>query len=489
MSAPATGRGAGGAAAGPPTADRAAWRALGVALVAMFMTLLDVSIVNVALPSIEASLGASQSDLQWIVSGYALTFALALVPAGRVGDARGRRTVYLVGLVGFVLASAACGAAQTSGQLTAARLLQGAAAGTVVPQVTGFVQQLFRGPERGRAFGVLGTVVGISTAVGPVLGGLILAVAGEDQGWRWIFLVNLPIGVVALVLARRSLPAPAPGAGRRQSLDPVGVLLLGTALVLLLLPLLEQREWEGAAKWLLLPAAALVLGAFVLWERRHARRSQPLVDLRLFRSVSYSVGTAIAFAYFSGMTAIFFVLALFFQSGEGYTPLQSGLALTPFALGSAVAAMLGGRLVSRYGRSLVVVGLATVAAGLAVTDLVIGSDPERVGLLTALPLLVAGAGSGLVITPNQTLTLATVPVGQGGAAGGVLNTFQRIGAAMGIALVGGVVFNRLETTGGDWSEAVAIGLRWSIALFGLALVLGVAELVRDRRRAGRGQPA
>ncbi|RJK96552.1 MFS transporter [Vallicoccus soli] len=452
------------------------------------MTLLDVSIVNVALPSIEGSLGATQSDLQWILSGYALTFALALVPAGRVGDARGRRTVYLVGLAGFVLASAACGAAQTSWQLTAARLVQGAAAGAVIPQVSGFIQQLFQGADRGRAFGVLGATIGLSTAVGPVLGGVILAVAGEDQGWRWIFLVNVPLGAVALVLARRYLPAPRPHRGPRESLDPVGVALLGTALVLLLLPLLEQREWEGAAKWLLLPAAAVVLAGFVLWERHHARRSQPLVDLRLFRSASYAFGTGLALAYFSGFTAIFFVLALYFQSGEGYSPLLSGLAITPFAVGSAFASAAGGRLVGRYGRALVVVGLATVAVGLAAADLVIAGDPERVGLLTALPLLVAGLGSGLVITPNQTLTLATVPVEQGGAAGGVLNTFQRIGAAIGIALVGGVVFNRLESSGGDWSEAVATGLRWSIALFAVALALGVAELVRDRRRPAPARP-
>ena len=182
------------------------WRAFAVCLGAGFMTLLDVSIVNVALPSIEASLGAGPSDLQWIVAGYTLAFGLVLVPAGRLGDVRGRRTVFVAGLTGFVVASAACGLATTPEMLAVMRLVQGLAAGVLNPQVVGLIQQLFTGPERGRAFGLFGATIGVSTAVGPLLGGLLLAVFGEDQGWRAVFLVNVPLGAVLIPLALRYLP-------------------------------------------------------------------------------------------------------------------------------------------------------------------------------------------------------------------------------------------------------------------------------------------
>ena len=193
----------------PPddTPDPRRWRALSVTLTAGFMSLLDVSIVAVALPSMRESLGASPAAIQWVVSGYALTFGLALVPAGRLGDAVGRRRMFLAALAGFVVCSAAAGAAQNEGMLVAARLAQGVAAGALAPQNSALIQQLFRGAERGRAFGFFGATVGISTAAGPVLGGVILALAGGPGGWRWIFYVNVPIGLVALVLAARLLPA------------------------------------------------------------------------------------------------------------------------------------------------------------------------------------------------------------------------------------------------------------------------------------------
>src|SRR4051812_13407985 len=181
--------------------DPRRWKALGVCLVAGFMTLLDVSIVNVALPSIKIGLGAGDNELQWIVSGYALTLGLLLVPSGRAGDAHGRRTVFMIGVALFSLASAVCGLAPSAGVLIAARLLQGCAGGLITPQISGFIQTLFRGQERGIAFGLFGTVVGISTAIGPLLGGALIALFGTDEGWRAVFFVNLPVGVVALVLA------------------------------------------------------------------------------------------------------------------------------------------------------------------------------------------------------------------------------------------------------------------------------------------------
>ena len=463
--------------------DPRRWRAFTVCLVAGFMTLLDVSIVNVALPSLREGTGASQSQLQWVVSGYALAFGLALVPSGRLGDLRGRRTVFVAGLVAFTLASAVCGLAPSPWWLVAARLVQGLAGGVLNPQVSGLVQELFRGAERGKAFGLLGATIGLSTAVGPLAGGALIAAFGPDLGWRAVFFVNVPVGVVAVVLALRLLPAPS----RRpvSGLDPGGALLLGVAVLLLLLPVVESRTWTGAAKWALVPAGLVVLALFVVHERRvSARGGEPMVDLGLFRLRSYALGAGLGLVYFAGFTAIFFVLALYLQSGLGYTALEAGLAVTPFALGSAAASALGGRVVTRVGRPLVAAGLAAVVVGLVATDLVLGADWSLpVGVATVPSLLLAGIGSGLVISPNITLTLSQVPVERAGSAGGVLQTGQRIGAAVGIAVVGAVLFSTLAGSRGDWDAAVRDALWVSVAVVAVALVLALADLRTESRRA------
>jgi EmrB/QacA subfamily drug resistance transporter len=469
--------------AGP---DPRRWKALAVCLVAGFMTLLDVSIVNVALPSIREGIGASTSELQWVVSGYALTFGLVLVPSGRLGDARGRRTMFIVGVALFTLSSLAAGLAPTALLLVVSRLVQGVGGGILNPQISGLIQELFRGPERGKAFGWLGTVIGISTAVGPVLGGLIIRLLGVEAGWRWIFFVNIPIGLAAIALSTRLLPAPEPAeAAPRRDLDLVGVGLLGAGVLALLLPLVQEQQWPGAAKWWLVVLGVTLLALFVLWERRYAARGHaPLVDLTLFSLQSYSAGSALALAYFSGFTGIFFVLTLYFQGGLHYTPLAAGLAVTPFAAGSAVAAAVGGRLVSRAGRPLVVVGLVAVVVGLVLTDVALAryGDSPSAGWWTVAPLLLAGVGSGLVITPNQTLTLSEVPVRQAGTAGGVVQTGQRIGTAAGIALVGSLYFSTLASSHGDYTNAASQGLRAATALTAVSLAIGIADLLRTRRR-------
>jgi EmrB/QacA subfamily drug resistance transporter len=463
---------------------------MSVALVAGFMTLLDVSIVNVALPSIRADLHLGSGELQWVLSGYALTFGLLLVPAGRFGDARGRRTAFIFGLGVFTLASAAAGLATGALWLIAARLVQGAAAGVVNPQVSGLIQQLFQPAERGRPFGLLGATIGVSTAVGPLLGGLLIQLFGAQEGWRWIFYINVPIGVVAILLGWRWIPGKPAAQRERESMDPVGVLLLGVGVVLLLLPLVQEREWPGPGKWLLIVAAVAVLAGFVGWERRFARHGTPVVDLDLFRVRSYALGALIGLLYFAGFTTIFFIYTLFLQSGLHYTALEAGLAVTPFALGSAGAAAVGGRIVNRFGRPLVAIGLALVAFGLAATVLVLHFVPGRgAGWAAALPLLIAGLGSGLVISPNQTLTLAEVPVRRAGSAGAVLQTGQRIGTAVGIAAVGAVFFNRLAATHGSWGLAFRTALLVTIGFVLIALVAAVWDVLGARRRGHTGRPA
>ncbi|MGZ4618570.1 MAG: MFS transporter [Frankiaceae bacterium] len=471
--------------------DPRRWKALAVCLVGAFMVLLDVSIVNVALPSIRASLGASASDLQWVVSGYAFTFGLLLVPAGRFGDARGRRTVFVFALGLFTLASMACGLAPSSLFLIVARLIQGLAGGMLTPQTSAVIQQMFRGQERGTAFGLLGTVVGISTAVGPLLGGALIAAFGAEHGWRFVFFINLPIGLALMPFAWRLLPRPDEEQQRRHDYDPVGVGLLGSAVVVLLLPLVQEQQWHGPAKWLLVPLAAILLGLFLAWEVRYARRGkEPLVELGLFRLRSYSFGISMITLYFAGFTPLFFVFTLYLQIGLGYSALQAGLSITPFALGSAVAAAVGGRIVTRVGRLLIVVGLVMVAVGFVGTLVAVHYVPQHgTGWATLAPLVLGGLGSGLVIAPNQALTLADVPVRRAGTAGGLLQTGQRIGAAIGIAAVGSVFFSRVAATHGrDFADAYRHGLTVATAFVVAALLLATADVVLGRRRATETQP-
>ncbi|MGH3963399.1 MAG: MFS transporter [Pseudonocardiaceae bacterium] len=456
-----------------------------------FMSLLDVSIVTVALPSIEQSLDASVAQVQWVVSGYALAFGLLLVAGGRLGDALGRRRMFLVALTGFILTSALCGAAPNAELLVAARLLQGVAAGMLTPQNSGLIQVLFHGPERGRAFGIFGATVGLSTAVGPVLGGLILTAAGGPEGWRWIFFVNVPIGLIALVAAARLVPSRQRTGQRLVSqIDVVGAVLLGAGVLCLLLPLVQVESGGLGRLWWLFGLAPVLIALFLRWERRMVRRDRaPLLDTRLLSATpGYPAGAALGMVYFIGFSGIWLVFALYFQHGLGYTPLQSGLAVTPFALGSAVSAAVAGRLVNRYGRWLTVIGLSAVAVGLATTALVLYAVPvASAGWVVAFPLLVAGIGGGAVISPNVTLTLECVPPRMGGAAAGALQTGQRIGSAIGTAALAAVFYSALAH-GGRYQSAIAAALLTATGFVCVAALGAVLELRARRRRAALAEP-
>jgi MFS family permease len=299
-----------------PDPDR--WMALAVCLAAGFMTLLDVSIVNVALPSIEQGLHAQSNELEWIVAGYALSLGLLLVPAGRFGDAHGRRPVFMVGVALFVVASAACALASTALLLALMRVVQGFAGGLISPQISGLIQSLFRGEERGKAFGLFGATIAVSTALGPLIGGALIALFGVHDGWRAVFFVNVPIGAAILLLARRYLPAPTAAERRPQALDPLGVVLLGAALVCILVPFIEQRTWHSPLRLALFPLAAVLMVVWVLHERRYGRTREPLVSLDLFRIRSYVLGAPVGLMYFAGFVAMFFILTLCLQLGLNY---------------------------------------------------------------------------------------------------------------------------------------------------------------------------
>jgi EmrB/QacA subfamily drug resistance transporter len=458
------------------------WRALAVSQAAAFMALLDVSIVNVALPSIQRDLGASASTVQWVISGYALTMGLALVPAGRLGDVLGRRRMFLIGLSSFVLTSVLSGAAPTTGLLVAARLLQGLAAGTLIPQNSGLIQELFQGAERGRAFGLLGATVGLATATGPVVGGLILTAFTGPDAWRWVFYVNVPIGLVTLLLAARILPALAHARPSRTHLDLVGSLLLGAGVFGLLLPLVNADSGGLSRLGWLMGVAVVLLVGFARWEVRTSRRGHaPLLEPGLVRVPGFAAGSTIGLVYFVGFTGVWLVLALFFQHGLGYSPLRSGLAVTPFALGAAASAVIAGRLVTRLGRWLTASGLTATVAGFAVTAVLLRhAHGDAAAWRVAAPLLVAGIGGGMVTSPNVTLTVQCVPTRMAGAAGGTLQTAQRVGSAIGTALLATIFYHQLTYTRDAYGPAVSDALLCAAAVMVFAPALAIADLARHR---------
>jgi EmrB/QacA subfamily drug resistance transporter len=481
---------AGGGSGDGDEPDPRRWRALWVCVCALYITLLDVSIVNVALVPIGRGTGAGPAQLQWVVSGYALAFGMVPIIGGRLGDDRGRRLMLQVGIASFVVFSAMVGLAPNPTVLVAGRVLQGLAGGLLNPQVSGLVQQLFPRWERGRAFGLIGTAVGVATATGPVLGGAILALGGPRYGWRLCFLVNVPIGIVVLVLVRTWLPAPPPRVGPARPLDLPGVVLLAAGVFALLLPAVQYDASHDLRLALLLVPAFGLLGAFYAWERGPARRrGYPLIDLGLFRIPSYADGIWLAVLFFCAYTGTPLVLALFLQEGLGYTPLQSGLTASAYAVGVTVASPVAGRLLPRLGARVLLGGLVLFTVGVAAAGLAGAVAADRVpagavALLLAVPLLLAGVGGGSVITPNQALSLAHVDAAGGSTAGGTLQTAQRIGNAIGAAVIS-AVFYAASRTPGPQREAT-YGHAYGLAL-GVSVVFALAATALSLRTLRHGR--
>ncbi len=462
------------------------WRVLTVCLVTGFMTLLDVSIVNVALPSIASSLGASGSELQWVVTGYAVVFGLALVPAGRLGDSFGRKKIFLVGLVLFTLGSLACGLAPDPGTLIAARIFQGLGAGVLNPQITAIINSEFRGAERGKAFGRFGAVVGLSTAVGPLLGGALITLVPWEESWRLVFLVNLPVAVVAFGLGLKLISDRS--SAERTRLDWVGTVLLAVA-VGLVLGAVQERSVLGPALVVGgLVVAAAAGWAFVRWERRYAAAGHlPLARPGLLKTPGFGPGVLVGGLFFGGFIAIFFTVTLYLQDSLGYSALEAGLTQSPFALASAAAAPWAGKRVAAQGRALIVRGLAMVVVGLglviAAVELVAPAVGDGwTGLLLVVPFLLAGFGSGTVIGPNVNLSLANIDPRDAGSASGVFQTFQRVGSGIGLAVVSAVFL--AVSDAGDPRDGLSVALAASALLVLAALVVAVVDVRRDRSSSG-----
>jgi EmrB/QacA subfamily drug resistance transporter len=476
--------------------DPRRWLVLGVCVTALFMTLLDATIINVALPSIGSTLHANAAQQQWVVSGYALAFGMVPIIAGRLGDDRGRRRMLLVGIAGFVVTSLLAGIAPNPAVLLGARLLQGLSGGLINPQVSGLVQQLFPLRERGKAFGLIGLNVGLAQALGPVLGGVIIAIGGTALGWRLTFLINVPVGTLAFALAWRLLPRDPAHTGVRR-LDLPGAALLAAGLAGVLFPVVEYDADRKASRLLLIAPAVLVIALFGWWERGPGRRrGHPLIDTSLFRIRSYSDGLGLALLYFAGFTGTALVLSLFLQNGLGFSALQAGLTASSFAAGLAIGAPVGGRFVNRRGRQVLVVALGTFVVGIiaAVVSVHLTAghvSSTDVALLLAPALFLAGLGGGSVITPNQALSLAEVEVSGGSTAGGMLQTAQRVGAAIGAAVLSAVFYGQLAGGGprsgraraAHFGHAYTAALLVTVAMALAALALAIRDSRHERQHA------
>jgi len=455
--------------------DPRRWIALITMLSGAFMNLLDVSIANVALPSLRADLGASFSAVQWLLAGYTLAFAALLITGGRLGDMFGRKRLFLIGMTGFALASALCGAAPTPGFLVAARILQGAAGALMVPQVLSSIQVMFPPAERIKALGAFGATAGLGTVSGPLLGGLLIQADLFGWGWRTIFFINVAIAAVALPLAffvvRESRSAQA------AKLDLPGVILVTTGLLLLIYPIVQGRENDWPLwGWLMIAAGAVVLVVFGLYERR---RQFPLVPMALFGRRSFTAGVITGLAFFGGIASFFLVLTFYLQYGLGFTPLRAGMTTLPFSIGVGVLSVAATKLAPRMGRKVVLLGAAVMAAGVAGVILTIAQAGPRVESWQLIPAMaIAGAGMGLVVAPLADIILAGVERRDAGAASGVINTAYQVGNALGIAILGSIFVGLLGPQVSPAVDQVAPQLRAAM------VAAGAPAQVQDMAIAG-----
>lgn len=463
----------------PRTFDRN--KLLAVMLFAFGLALLQVSAVNNLLPSIESGLGAKDSDLQWVLSGYALAFGVILIPVGRFGDIFGRSGGFATGIALFALASLGCGLATDPLMLNAMRIFQGFAAGVFSPQVTALIQEYFEGKDRAWAFGIMGLVISASVATGPILSGIFVATLGVENGWRWSFLINFPLGVILLVLSLRWLPfskerrtigKKARVAAEREGierpkidLDPLGNILIVVAVLCIMLPFMTHFVW----RWALLAGGIVAMVLWIVWEAHYKKTGHfPMVDLSLFRIPTYAFSTAAVALLMLGSTSIFVIIALFLQQGFGLTALETGLIGLPNALISAYFSLWAGKRAFEKGAQLQFGALVAIAVG-AITSIPVAWVVTQ-GLspwLLAVPLALFGLGMGLIGSANQTQAMLEISPARAGTAGGVLQTSQRIATAIGNAMVTAVLFlgRGAGETHTDWFK----GLSLAMALIAVAI--------------------
>ncbi|MFJ9849800.1 MFS transporter [Streptomyces sp. NPDC101150] len=486
--APAEAAEAAPAPAGPAPADRRRWIALAILLTASFMDLVDATIVNIAIPSIQRDTGASFSAVQWVTAGYALAFALGLISGGRLGDIYGRKKLFLLGMGGFTLASALCGLAADPGMLVGARVLQGAMAALMVPQVLAIIHVSFPAHERGKVFGMFGAVIGLGAVCGPLIGALLTEGNLGGLEWRPIFLINLPVGIAGILLGGRFVTESR--APRALRLDLVGTALATLGLLMVLYPLTQGREsgwplWGFAA----MAASPFVFAVFVRYERAKARKDgSPLVELSLFRIKTFAAGAGVQLT-FGAVSGLFFLIwTLHMQLGLGWGPLHAGLTGVPFSLAcSAAAGISVQKLVPRFGRKVLQAGALIMLSGGLLYLWEAGHYGTALQSWQMAPaMLLMGAGMGLIVAPITDSVLSEVPTEHSGSASGIFNTTGQLGMALGLGLSSVAFFGVTGEVGGGAAPGAAFVSATTHALWwvsgGLVVVFGLLFLLPRRVR-------
>ncbi|HSP09299.1 MAG TPA: DHA2 family efflux MFS transporter permease subunit [Candidatus Dormibacteraeota bacterium] len=431
------------------------WLILVVLTTGFFMILLDTTIVNVAIPAMSTALNTTLDQILWVLNAYILVYAVLLITAGRLGDLFGQRTLFAVGLFVFTLASALCGISQTVNELIAARILQGVGGALLTPQTLAILTSIFPPERRGAAFGVWGGVAGLATIAGPTIGGAIITYIS----WRWIFFINVPIGIAALIATFAIIPDLRPG--RRQGWDLVGVVLASAGLFGIVFGLIEGQRYNWGqitSTVITIPeiigAGAILIVLFIFWERF---QTQPLVPLSLFADRNFAVANWIAAAISFGMLSMFLPITIYLQSVRGFSALTAGLTIAPMSLTSMVVAPFAGRFSDRIGgKYILMTGISLFTIGMASLAFVAGPDSTWVNFL--LPTIIAGAGMGMTFAPMTTVAMRNISPRIAGAASGVLNTIRQLGAAVGSAVVGAILQNRLAISLHDQAVSHAAAL-------------------------------
>jgi EmrB/QacA subfamily drug resistance transporter len=481
------------AGAGTERGRRWRWLAFAVVIAAAVMDLLDSTITQVAAPTIRRELGGSYAVIEWVTAAYALAMAAGLLTGGRLGDLFGRRRMLLIGMAGFVAASALCAAAGSAGELIAARAAQGALGAIMLPQVFGLIRDLFEAHEMGKAFGVYGPVMGLSAMLGPIAAGGLIGADVFGTGWRMIFLVNVPVGLAALVLGARLLPASASdgasrGGIRHGRLDLPGAALAAVGMFGLVFPL-AQGHALGWPAWLyaMLAASVLVLAAFAVYQIRRQRAGRtPLVELSIFGHRSYRAGIVFSIVFVGSLGGIVMIFNVFLQNGLGFTPWHSALTTAPWAAGAFVGSAIGGIAMSKLGRRVLHAGLVVEAAGLLGVYAVLRGAGAGVGTVDLLaPMVVGGIGMGMVFVPLFDIVMAGVRPQEMGSASGVLQTVNALGMSLGIAGIGAIFFALAGGRGrhvpvylsaAQWTALATVGL----LACSFAAAFGLPRRARER---------
>ena len=424
------------------------WAAAIVMVIAALMDLIDGTIVNVALPTLQRDLHASGTQVEWTVSAYLLAFAATLITAGRLGDIVGRKRMFLGGVAAFGTASLLCAVAQSPGWLIGARTLQGVAAATIVPQVLATFRSIFEGKERGAAFALYGAMAGTASALGLIIGGALTGADIFGWGWRTIFVVNVPVALAVLAAAAVLVPESRERAAKRPDLLGAGILV--AAVVAIVYPLLEGRRLGWPAwGWALLALGilAIVVLGVVDAKRRHGDVA-PLLPTRLFRYPAFAAGVLVQMIFFGTMIGFVLTMTLWLQSGQGFSPMHSGLTMVAFSVGALLTAGVSISLAPRFGRYVLAAGAVLMAAGTIGCDIAAHHAGDQVSSWALVPgLTIAGAGLGLLVVPLVNVVLAAVPTEEGGEASGVFSTAQQLGGALGVAIIGTIFFDRLAGHG------------------------------------------